>query len=152
MNLSEKAAYIKGLADGLKLDETKDENKVIKELINIVSDMANRIDEVQAFTAELMDSIEDIDEAVADLEDEVYDDGELYDDDCDCCDYDDGDTYYEATCPNCGEVINIEEDLLLMGETKCPNCGEELEFDLSALDDDSCDCCDCSSHDHSEEE
>ena len=33
MTLTEKAAYIKGLAEGLALDETKPETKLIKELI-----------------------------------------------------------------------------------------------------------------------
>lgn len=139
MSLSEKAAYIKGLADGLKLDETKDENKVIKELINIICNMSNAIDDMQLFTSDVMDTVEDMEETIAELEEHVYSIDNRYDD-CDCCDCDDDDVYYEATCPNCGEVINIEENVLLMGETKCPNCGEELEFDFSELDDDCCDC------------
>ena len=33
MNLTERIAYIRGLADGLKLDENRDEVKVIKAMI-----------------------------------------------------------------------------------------------------------------------
>ena len=79
-----------------------------------------------------------------------YDD---YDDfDCDCCDddCDCDDIYYEVTCPTCGEVINLQEDVLLCGETSCPKCGEALEFDFSDIMDD-CGCgCGCD-HDHDEE-
>ncbi len=154
MTLSEKAAYIRGLADGLKLDESRDETKIIKSVIDLLSDMAMTIDDIESITDELSDTVDEIDEAVADIEDELY--GETDDcdyDECDCCDdYDDEDVYYEVTCPTCGEVINVEEDVLLCGETKCPKCGEALEFDLSdVIDECDCDCEECN-HDHDEED
>ena len=37
MTLSEKAAYIQGLADGLDLDETTKEGKLIAALIDLVN-------------------------------------------------------------------------------------------------------------------
>ncbi len=152
MTLTEKAAYIRGLADGLKLDESKDETKLLKSIIDFLSDMAMTVDDIESITDELSDTVDEIDEAVADIEDELYGESDDCDyDECDCCDdCDDGeDVYYEVTCPSCGEVINIEEDVLLCGETKCPKCGEALEFDFSDIMDD-CDDCDCEEcgHEH----
>lgn len=153
MTLSEKAAYLKGLVDGFKLDETKDETTAIKKIVELLSDVSNAVDDFSALSEEMVDSLDEMDEAIADLEDEVYGDYGDFDDDYDDYDFaDDEDVYYEVTCPNCGEVINLEEDVLLCGETSCPKCGEELEFDFSELMDDECGCgCGCG-HDHEDEE
>ena len=43
MTLSEKAAYIQGLADGLDLDETTKEGKLIAALIDLVGEMTDAI-------------------------------------------------------------------------------------------------------------
>ena len=40
MTLNEKIAYIKGLANGLSLDEKKPEVKVINEILELLEDMA----------------------------------------------------------------------------------------------------------------
>lgn len=153
MTLTEKAAYIKGFTDGLKLDESKDETKVIKAIIDLLSDMAMTVEDIDDAVGELTDEVDEIDEALADVEDELYGDDDYDDyDDCDCCDddCDCDDIYYEVTCPTCGEVINLQEDVLLCGETSCPKCGEALEFDFSDIMDD-CGCsCGCD-HDHDEE-
>jgi uncharacterized Zn finger protein (UPF0148 family) len=47
---------------------------------------------------------------------------------------------YEVTCPNCGNTITVDFDVIQSGEIPCPNCGENLEFDLSCLEDEECDC------------
>ena len=71
MNINEKAAYIKGLADGLGLaDETK-EAKVITELLSLVSDMAEQITVLTAETQELRDYIEELDEDLGQVEEDL---------------------------------------------------------------------------------
>ena len=40
MNLTEKIAYIRGLCEGLKLDEEKPEVKVINAIIDLLDDMS----------------------------------------------------------------------------------------------------------------
>ena len=57
--------------------------------------------------------------------------------DC-CCDED----MYEVTCPACENTITTDFDVIASGSIACPNCGETLEFDLSALEDCDCGCCD----------
>lgn len=140
MTLKEKSAYIKGLTDGLKLNEDNDEVKVIKELVNMLSDITSAISELTEATEQISNQIDIIDEDISDLENYVYEDDD-YDfcgNDChncdNCEDYEDlydEDAFYEVTCPNCGNDINVEEEVLLCGETVCPNCGEIFEFDFS---------------------
>ena len=49
MTISEKAAYLKGLMDGLKLDTEKAEGQMIEEIVNLLGDMAKRLtdDEIE---------------------------------------------------------------------------------------------------------
>lgn len=157
MTLSEKIAYIKGLTDGLKLNSEKDEVKVINALVDLLDDMTIKVTELDAALENTMAQVDEIDDSLAEVEEYVFDDEcfDCCDDDCDdCCD-DDENVFYEVTCPSCGNDINVEEEILLCGETACPNCGEILEFDFSTLFDEdedcvcncSCDCEDCSSED-----
>ena len=41
--------------------------------------------------------------------------------------------FFEVACPNCGEEVFFDEDILDEGCVRCPNCGENLEFDLTDL-------------------
>ncbi len=154
MNLTERIAYIRGLADGLKLDGDKDEVKVINAIIDLLEDMAYDVTDMEDIVDDVCNQVDEIDEDLSELEEEVY--GEY--DDCCCCDdedFDDDDVYYEVTCGKCGEVITVDEDVLLEGEIVCPNCGETLEFDFSELTDDECECgcgCDHDHHDYADED
>ena len=47
MNLTEKAAYIKGLADGLDYDKTTKEGKILAALLDLVDEMAGAIAEIR---------------------------------------------------------------------------------------------------------
>ena len=151
MTLSERIAYIRGLAEGLGLDADKDEVKVINAIIDLLEDMAYDVQDMEDIVDELGEEIDEIDEDLADVEEEVF--GECYDDDC-CCDddFDDDDAYYEVTCGKCGETIVLDEEALLVGEIVCPNCSEPLEFDFSGLMDEGWGCdCGCE-HDHADED
>lgn len=152
MTLTEKISYIRGLAEGLKLDENKDEVKIINAIVDLLDDMALAVTEVEECLDDVCEQIDAVDEDLADLEEEFYD--ELESCDCGCCDdEDDEDVYYEVTCPTCGEVICLEEDMLLSGEMDCPKCGENLEFDFSDLFDEDEECgCDCCSSEKKDEE
>ena len=125
MSMSERAAYLKGLADGIKLDESKDIEKLLKATIDTINELAMTIDEIDDDLTDVCDQVDAVDEDLADLEDYVYED--LNADDFKICD--DEEAFYEVECPNCGEVITIDEDILDEGSIECPNCGEELEFE-----------------------
>ena len=135
MTITEKVAYIRGLTDGLKLDETKDEVKVINKIIDLLEDMATEYSELTDFVDEISEQVDEIDEDLAALEDD-FDDLECDEDDdeCDgdcCCNGDEA--IYEVTCPTCNQTVCLDEDMLLDGEVECPSCGEILEFDCNDI-------------------
>ena len=165
MTLMEKAAYIKGLADGLDFDKTTAEGKLIAALLDLTGELCNAIEEIDEDLTTLNDYIEEIDEDLGAVEEYLLDemDEDCCDDDCDCCDcsddcdcdcldcdcldccdcdddedYDDED-YYEVVCPACGEVICFDSSIDPENLT-CPACNEKFaclceDDDLKILDD-----------------
>ncbi|MBO5322288.1 MAG: hypothetical protein J6B22_06805 [Clostridia bacterium] len=144
MDICEKIAYIKGLAEGLSLDETTKEGKILVAIIDLLGDITDEICEIEDGCDELMEQIDAVDEDLSSLEDFIYEEDDC---DCDCCDDDDcdcceDDEIYEIECPACNDVIYLDADMLAEEGMACPNCGTDLEFDFD-LDSD-CDCgCDC---------
>ncbi len=144
MELTEKIAYIKGYAEGLDLDESKDGVKVLKKIIEFLEDMAQEVQELGELYDEAADMIEEIDEELCELEDALVENSG--DDKCGCgCEDDDENPIYEVTCPNCNNKLYVEEDELMQGEMDCPECGATLEFDFSDVFDEDeheegCDC------------
>ena len=145
MNISEKAAYLKGLMDGLNLDTEKAEGKMISAIVDLLGDMAKRVKDIEETTIAISDELDEIEEDLDAIEDFIMDidededewddeeeDEEDWDDDFEDEDFDfgDEDTIYEVECPVCGEVINFDEETLEAGAIPCPNCGESLEFDF----------------------
>ena len=91
MTLSEKAAYIQGLAEGLSLDESTNEGKLLVALIDLVGEMADAIGEIDEDLDTLNDYIEEIDEDLGDVEEVLIDeycdeDEDECDGDCESCD------------------------------------------------------------------
>ena len=145
MTICEKAAYLKGLMDGLELDTEKAEGKMISAMVELLGDMAKRITDIEETTIAISDELDEIEEDLDAIEDYILDEDEDEDEDFDDClcdeDFDDeeyeegfdfGDedtTIYEVECA-CGEIINFDEETLEKGSMKCPNCGELLEFSL----------------------
>ena len=127
MTITEKVAYLKGLLEG------KGTNKKEMDLIvEILTDLANDLADLEDYTAELTEQVDAVDEDLNTLEEDFYEEWDDEDDcdccDCDCCDCDD--EYYDVTCPSCGEDFEVDEDTLLDGGVECPACGEHLEFDF----------------------
>ena len=131
MSISEKVAYIKGLAEGLKT-----EDKLLTAIIDVLGDIAAEIDDVEEVVADMGDQIDAVDEDLASVEELIYDE----EDDCCCCGEDDDDCY-EVECPACHEVLYLDAEMLEEEGIECPNCGTPLEFDFDGCDD--CCCCDC---------
>lgn len=138
MDICEKVAYIKGLAEGLNLDEDTKEGKILAAVIDVLGDITEEICDIEDGCDELMEQIDAVDEDLSGVEELVYGD----DDCCDCDDCDDDDLY-EVECPSCHDTIYLDEDMLCEGGITCPNCGENLEFDFDG--DCCCDCDDCDS-------
>ena len=148
MTISEKVAYIKGLADGLALSDDTKEGKVLKAMIDVLADIASEIDDLNENQLDIGDELDALSEDLGDVEDIIFgdldDDDEYADDCCDddcCCDDDDDDDdddeelEFEATCPECGADIALSEADLNKGSAKCPSCGELLEFEFDGEED-----------------
>ena len=133
MTNTEKVAYIRGLAEGLELDDSKKEVKVLNAIIDLLDDLAMSLADLEDGYSDMADQLDAADEDLGSLEDDFYGDDEDDEDDEDTC-------YYEVTCPNCHETICLSEDIIEDGQMDCPNCGETLEFDIDECDDDGCDC------------
>ena len=132
MTISEKVAYLKGLAEGLDLDvEKSKEGKLISVIIGILEDLGLSVEDLEDTVQALDGDIDDLAEGMAEIEDDLY--GEEDEDE-----EDEDDDFFEIECPNCEAKLVIDEDVLAAGEITCPNCNQSFELDLA--DDDACDC------------
>lgn len=128
MTISEKVSYIKGLAEGLALDDSTKEGRIIGAMLDVLTDIADNLNEVDEELDDVASVMTDIEESVADLEDEVY--GEYDDEDDDDFDEDDLGELYETTCPACNNTIRFDYEQAEKGGMDCPNCGQHLQFEL----------------------
>ena len=138
MEISEKVAYLKGLAEGMELDTEKKEGKLLAAIIDVLEDIALELEDIQDEQAELADGLDAVSDDLEDVEDVVFEDwDEDDDDDYEEDELDEDEDCYATTCPTCEETIYFDESILDEGEVICPNCGEKLEFDLTSLDEES---------------
>ena len=103
MGITEKVAYIKGLLEGLSIDDTKPENKLLKAVIDVLGDIADEVNGLKVDSERIEDYLDELDHDLGELETDYYelddddDDDDIFDccgEDCDCddccdCDYDD---------------------------------------------------------------
>ena len=148
MTISEKVAYLKGLAEGLDIDvEKSKEGKLISVMIGILEEIGMSIEDLEENNVALGEEIDAISDDLSDVEKVVFDE----DDEDECCGCEDeDDDFFEVECPNCGEQLVIDEDVLEAGTIQCPSCKQKFALDLSdECGDDDCGC-GCG-HDHDEE-
>ncbi len=143
MNITEKVAYIKGLMEGMELDTSNPQSKVLSSIVNLLEDISLEISDINKCYDEVVDQLDAVDEDLYLLEENFYSD-----EDCSCgCEEEDNGIFYEVTCPTCGETVCVSEPVILDGSIDCPNCGENLEFDLDGLSfENNCECsddCEC---------
>ena len=134
MEIMEKVAYLKGLAEGMELDTEKKEGKLIAAIIDLLEDMALEIEDLWDGEEELAEGLDAVSDDLEDVEDLIFEDEDEDEDEYDEEDFDDDEDCYATTCPTCEEEIFFDESVLEDGEVICPNCGEKLEFDLSSLE------------------
>lgn len=137
MSVTEKVAYLKGLMDGLELDKNAKETKVLNAVVETLDGIAKVVSDLKEESAVLFDVVDAIDEDLRTVE-EIFEeeDDDDHHEGCGCGGHHhdhhnhhhEHETIYETSCPACGEVINLDESLLSVGEIKCPACGENLEF------------------------
>ena len=136
--MKEKAAYLRGLIEGLGIDETTKEGKVIKAMSELLGELAEAVDGIDEDVTRAYDQINDLSEELEDLEADLYEDEDAEDEDDDAADEDEdagdddiaSEPFYEVACPNCGETVYVSEDDLDAGEANCAHCGVTFEVAL----------------------
>lgn len=159
MTIVEKAAYLKGLTEGLGVEPDSRDGKLWAALNELLSDMAHEIEDLQSGALDFADALDEIGDELGyleeltcdldspeDFEDEEADSEDDEDDEDEdnivpfSSDEEDDEedeplpfdgVLYDVKCPVCGEEITFDEDTLGEGSIVCPKCGETLEFDLS---------------------
>ena len=134
MEIMEKVAYLKGLAEGMELDTEKKEGKLLAAIIDLLEDIALELEDLWDGEEELYEGLDAVSDDLEDVEDLIFEDEDEDEDEYDEEDFDDDEDCYATTCPTCEEEIFFDESVLEDGEVICPNCGEKLEFDLSSLE------------------
>ena len=139
--LTDQVSYVKGLADGLNVDEGTKEGKILLKVLDLLQALANENEELRKEIKELDDYVDSIDEDLASLEEVVLGDEDDFDcdcdDDCDCgchchCDEDEDDDdeddgIVEYACPHCGAEMTFEVDNFDFDDDYlCPNCHKPL--------------------------
>ncbi|MBQ6465417.1 MAG: hypothetical protein IJJ43_04030 [Oscillospiraceae bacterium] len=160
MTIVEKAAYLKGLAEGLGVGAETGEGKLWSALTDLLGDMAHEIEDLQASNLDLSDVIDELGEELSAVEETVYDldSPELFDpefdededEDEDVEDEDepdeeedeDGDDE-EAEEDEEAELVELPRFDGVMYDVTCPVCGTEITLDEEMLAEGSIDCPGC---------
>ncbi len=148
MEIKQKVAYIKGLMEGLSLNDSG-EKKVLELMVDLLADicdeiegvnfdavdLTDRVDELEDDVLHLESVVEEIDEDLGSIEEEIYSEDEGG---CGCGGHhhhhDIDDQFYSVTCPTCEEQVYLDGEMLEEGEINCPACGELLEFSEDDID------------------
>ena len=126
MTLNEKAAYLKGLSEGLTFDKNSAEGKLLVALVDLCSEMAEEIARIDEDVEYVSDYCEELDEDLGDVEEILL---ELDDEDDEFDDELEDEEFYEIECPHCGEIIEFDASIE-PEELTCPACHEAIATEL----------------------
>ena len=132
MDIIEKAQRLRELAKDME-DASPAAVTLMGAALELIEELAKGLAATQEELEALTEQVDDLDDAFEELCEDVYGDEE-------------GDETFEVECPNCGELIQIDEGILEEGSITCPGCEENLEFDLG------CDCENCACEDCEDKE
>ena len=154
MTIVEKAAYLKGLCEGLGVDPDSRDGKLWGALNELLSDMAHEIEDLQSGSLDFADTLDEFGDELSYLEELTCDldcpedmDDEFCSGDCESCEYDCFSDEEDE-----GEEDEDEDEDEDDGEpgydgvlydVKCPVCGEEITFDEDTLEEGAIECPKC---------
>ncbi len=131
MTLNERAAYVQGLFEGYGINTEEKEGRILSEMLSLISDMADKMNALEAECSELRDYVEELDEDLGFVEENVFvTDGDEEDEEGEALVSEEDDGFYEVECPSCGETVYFD-DTLENDSLVCPACGEKvMDFDV----------------------
>ena len=124
MTVTEKVAYLKGLASGLELDANDKTVKLLNAIIDTLDEMAEAMSELELDVVDICDQVDAVDEDLSEVEDYLFDAVDEEDDEEDL---------YEIVCPECDDSMIVSIDML-DDTIECANCGAELRLDVTEED------------------
>ena len=176
MNIGEKVAYLKGLAEGLDISSDSKNGKIIKGILDVLEDMAASIEMLEDENESLEDYITELDEDLGELEedfddtcghklianlqnkrhhDEEDDEEEIEDyiyvddddeEESESADNEILDGVFEMRCPHCKNRILIETDEILESDSMSVEC-PECGGEIEIIEENGgCSCGRCSAH------
>lgn len=133
MDITEKAAALKKIAQEYAPDAESPEARLIAAIIDLLDELALQVSGLEEEVDELSEQVDDMDEELDELNAILFEDEE-------------GDGTFELECPNCGIAIQVDEGTLEEGGITCPGCEETLEFEFG------CDCEGCEGCGHGDDD
>ena len=145
--VSKKVAYLKGMAEGMNLQEDSMQNRLILRMLEALEEISEELEAIEARQDEAEQYIDELDSDLGDVEEflfgeedeeedcgcgcghhhhhdeDEWDDEEEYDEE----DEDDGIDFIEYECPHCKTSVYYDQEAFdLEEEHLCPECGKEL--------------------------
>jgi len=133
MKLTDRVSYLQGLMDGLEINDTTKEGKVLIQMADILQELALSVEDLEDEIDEVVELVDTLDQDLGDIEEDFYD---LDDEDDDYEELSTDDEFYEVICPTCGDTICLNQEMIEEGSINCPNCDETLEFDFDDEEED----------------
>lgn len=130
--LSQRISYLKGMMEGIDVSVQTREGKILREMAQLMEDMAFSLRRIKRHVDEQDEYIEAIDEDLNDLELLIYDD----DDELELYDEEDMDDMYDGDYDQ--DVFDVDDDIITLTlytddenesgyhEVECPNCQEYI--------------------------
>lgn len=119
--ITDRTAYLRGLAEGMNLSKETNENKLILEMLAVMDEMAQQMAEMEDDLQELDEYVESIDSDLGDMEEILFGDEFDHEEEED----DDFDENEELAfdCPNCGAPMRLRAADIDFDESPvCPKC------------------------------
>ncbi|MGE5398406.1 MAG: CD1247 N-terminal domain-containing protein [Chitinophagales bacterium] len=124
-DLAQRISYLQGLSEGMKVTESGPQGKMIVEMLEVLSQLANQMEEITENISDLQDYVESLDSDFCDLKSDFYDEE------------DEDDEFVEVKCKHCGEDVYFESDVLEdedVIEIICPRCNEVVYVNDGSYD------------------
>ena len=126
-NLTDRVSYLMGLAEGLNLNDSTTEGKVLVKVLELLSEMADEMDQLRRDHEELDEYVESIDSDLSDMEEAIFGEDDEDEEGCGCCDG----NCEDCDC-DCDDDEDDEDDRVV--EYACPHCGAEMTFEVDSFD------------------
>lgn len=114
--VAERVAYLKGLADGMNIQQDKDENKLLLKMIDVMGEMAEVLTDLEGEQGSMGEVLAEVAEFVLEQGPDMLHHHMPHPSD---------DEVVEYNCPHCGVTVFFERDAFsdINEDIECPECG-----------------------------